>query len=305
MKLGDLTADVLRRAVKIYAREVYGSAWPEQVERALKIPGRNFVELLFGMIDESGESGETEAHHRRFVLRLGNPNYPCMKLVLEEVLFDGEFFFSVDTHDEIDLDPSFPGYDDWQELCRYNREVKRRVEEAFAREGIPSIQTMRDIAAEDASTATPAPSGRKVLLALDNPLESEAVALALRSRGYEVTEAPRDPGRPPPGGSHPSGGAGYVAEPLRFPEIASAAGVDLVLVGHVFGGESGRRLCCELAEHRKRVPGRPRGEKRRLPCIVLGVRASDRRERPEGVDAEVPEPFDREELLRALDELLS
>ncbi len=305
MKLGDLTADVLRRAVEIYACEAYGSGWPEQVESALAISGRNFVELLSGMIDESGESGETEAHHRRYVLRLGNPNYPCMKLVFEEVLFDGEFFFSVDTHDEIDLDPSFPDYDDWQELCRYNRGVKQRVEDAFAREGIPTIQTVRDIAAEDASAATPAPSGRKVLLALDNPLESEAVAMALRSRGYEVTEAPHDPDRPAPGGKSPSGGAGYVAEPSRFPEIASAAGVDLVLVGHVFGGESGRRLCCELAEHRRSTPGESRGGKRHLPCIVLGVRASDRRERPEGADAVVPEPFDREELLRALDELLS
>ena len=35
----------------------------------------------------------------QFTLRLGNPRYPFMKFVVGEHLIEGEYFFSVDTHE--------------------------------------------------------------------------------------------------------------------------------------------------------------------------------------------------------------
>ena len=43
----------------------------------------------------------------RYTMRLGNRNYPFMKLLLQEHLIAGEFFFGVDTHDEMDIKPDF------------------------------------------------------------------------------------------------------------------------------------------------------------------------------------------------------
>ena len=48
---------------------------------------------------------------RRYTLRLGNTRYPFMKLVFQELLIRGRFFFAVDTHDNMDIKDSFPDYD--------------------------------------------------------------------------------------------------------------------------------------------------------------------------------------------------
>ena len=270
MKLADVTAALLRRAVDIYAHEAYNEDWPEPVKSAACLKGRTFRQVLKEMVDEGYED------HRRYVLRLGNRNYPCMKLAFEELLYDGEFFFMVDTHDDLDLDPSFPGYEDWEELRRYNRDLKHRIERAWAREGLPTIEEVRDLAAEDAQHAEES-RGRRVVLAIDDPTEGEAIALALRAHGYDVfrTEDPDDLMK---------------AVRRRRP--------DLVLVGHLLAGRSGRRIADTLN-------GIRRPARRHVFRLVLGLPRWDMREKPEEVDAVIPEPFDRDRLFRALDELLS
>jgi rhodanese-related sulfurtransferase len=257
------------------------------VEQALAIAGRNCVEILRSMTDESGQ-GE-DVHHRRYVLRLGNPNYPCMKLVLEEVLFDGEFFFTVDTHDEIELDPSFPDYEDWQELRRYNLGLKQHIEEHWAREGIPTVQCVVDHARQDAEHAEPEPRGRKVLVAVEDARESEAVALALRSRGYEVVQPPHE---------EATGGL----DCSRVLETAEGSEPDLVLIGRFLGGHSGRHLARELSLLLgARGGGRDRERRTRL---VLACSPHDTRIMSPDVDAVVADPFDSVEIFRAIENLL-
>ena len=51
-----------------------------------------------------------------------------MKFVLPGYLLDGEFFFSVDTHDDLRIDPATPDYESWCELQRYNRGLKKQIE---------------------------------------------------------------------------------------------------------------------------------------------------------------------------------
>lgn len=271
MKLADLTSRLLRQAIDIYAEHAYGAPGenrPEPVRKAAAMRGRTFRQILRKMIDESYED------HRRYVLRLGNRNYPCMKLAFEEMLYDGEFFFVVDTHDDLDLDRSFPGYDDWQELRQYNKDLKHRIERAWAEHGLPTIEVVRDLAAEDAEHAEES-RGSKVVLALDDPTEGEAVALALRAHGYDVYRA---------------------EDPEELLDEVKRRKPDLVLVGHLLAGTSGRHLARDL---------RRRYRRRRAFRLVLGLPRWDMREKPDEVDAVLPEPFDRDRLFRALDDLLS
>ena len=271
MKLADVTAGFLCQAVAIYAREAYGEDWPQAVKKAAAMKGRTFRQVLRKMTDESYED------HRRYILRLGNPNYPCMKLAFEELLYDGEFFLVVDTHDDLDLDTSFPGYEDWQELRRYNRELKRKIERAWVGAGLPTIEEVRDLAAEDAERSEES-RGSRVILALDDPTEGEAVALALRSHGYDVYR---------------------VRDPDDLVKEVRRRRPDLVLVGHLLAGHSGRRIAGTLDGIRRRY------RRRRAFRLVLGLPRWDMREKPEEVDAVLPEPFDRSRLFRALDELLA
>ena len=69
-------------------------------------------------------------------------------------------------------------------------------------------------------------------------------------------------------------------------------------VGHLLAGRSGRRIADTLNGIRRRA-------RRHGFRLVLGLPRWDMREKPEEVDAVIPEPFDRDRLFRALDELLS
>ncbi len=281
MKLGDLNTGILRRAVKAYASEAYGRRRrPPPIKDALAIEGHGFVDILRGMTDETNK-GE-DAHQRRYILRLGNPNYPHMKLVIAEVLFDGEFFFLVDPHDEIELDPSWPDYEDWQELRRYNHELKRRIERRWAREGIPTVQDLHDAAAEDVGRPDVELRAGKVLVAIDDAPGSETMAMTLASRGYDAFEA-----------------GGNDLGPEELLEIAEQSGADVVFLGTMVWGRNGRRFACELA---RRLADR---DADRSPSILLVRKSNDHRDRPEGVGAVVPVPFDCEQILEALGKLLA
>jgi len=270
VKLADLTAGMLARAVAAYARVAYGQAVPEQVARALSIQGRTYHEILSQMDDESC-SGDTP--RRRYALRLGNPRYPCMKLVLEEMLFDGEFFFLVDTHDEIELEPGFPDYEDWEELRRYNEQLKHRIERELAASGLPTVEDMRRLAEEDAAGSHARPRGKKILVALREAAESAAVAIELRSRGYEAIASPG---------------------PQALIELAAREAPDVVLIARTLRGRSTAALLEALSEPRFEKP----------PKIVVALARSDRRTRPPRADAVIREPIGKETLFRTLDDLL-
>lgn len=269
MKLADLTEQILARAVEIYAEIAYGKERPEQVLKALSIRGSTYRELLAQMDDE-GWTGD--APHRRYALRLGNPRYPCMKLVFEEMLFDGEFFFLVDTHDELELEPGFPDYEDWQELRRFNRDLKAKIERALAEAGLPTVEDMRRLAAEDAAVAEAVPRGKKVLVALRSLPESTAVALELSSHGYEATVAP---------------------ESRPIIETISELLPDAVLV-------SASRDAPRLAEKLRAL----RLEKGLPIKLVISFPYADRRTwNRTGADAFIVEPVEKETLFRTLDRL--
>ena len=79
---------------------------------------------------------------RRYTLRLGNTRYPFMKLVFQELLIRGRFFFAVDTHDNMDIKDSFPDYDQWLEVKRFNSQFKESIERAWREREVPTFATI-------------------------------------------------------------------------------------------------------------------------------------------------------------------
>lgn len=186
-----MTPDHVRAAVALYLEH----AWPASsgrkppIDRA-DIEAPSTLREMRELFDHPPKaSGVT---HRRYTLRLGNYRYPFMKFVIQEYLVDGEFFFSVDTHDEMRVDPSMPDYDEWQELRVFNRKLKGDIERAWAAAELPTHDDLRalceGLARLERSDVGAGTQGH--LLIVDDE-EAVAVGLAamLRARGYAVETA--------------------------------------------------------------------------------------------------------------------
>lgn len=86
----------------------------------------------------------------RFALRLGNPAYPHMKLVIERLPGRDAWFFRADTHDQhVTVDPSDPDYAAFQELMARNRALAAAIEAAWELEGLDTFRAFlrRDLEA--------------------------------------------------------------------------------------------------------------------------------------------------------------
>lgn len=191
MRLEDLTPDHVRAAVAIYLER----AWPEECGRKspfqlADIAAPSTLREMRELFDHPHRA--EGVGHRRYTLRLGNHRYPFMKFVVQEYLVDGEFFFSVDTHDEMKVDPAMPDYDEWQALRVYNRDLKGEIERAWSAAGLPTNDDLRALCEGLAriERRDVAAGARGRLLVVDDE-EAVAVGLAavLRAQGYEVETA--------------------------------------------------------------------------------------------------------------------
>lgn len=85
---------------------------------------------------------DSQANPTKFSLRLGNPHYPHMKLVIERSPGGRGYLFRADTHDA-HCRPA-PGSRDYSVFCKLmdkNREVADRVETAWDENGIATFKT--------------------------------------------------------------------------------------------------------------------------------------------------------------------
>ena len=73
---------------------------------------------------------------RGYALRLGSVTYPHIKLQVVHHEALGPCVFSVDTHDELDLDPDHPDAEGWARLQTANRQLKERIERAWEADGL-------------------------------------------------------------------------------------------------------------------------------------------------------------------------
>ena len=183
MKLDALNPAVVQKAIAIYQDFAYGTAG-RQARGAPEVPDPGTVESLLTMFHK--EVVETVPGYpcHRYSLRLGNRNYPFMKLLLQEHLVVGEFFFAVDSHDQMEIDTDYPDYEGWMALRRFNRELKRQIEAGFEAAGLDTCARVRDLL-----TSAPVAGGgcRGCVLIVDDEEDlAAAVETLLRRRGFQT-----------------------------------------------------------------------------------------------------------------------
>jgi CheY-like chemotaxis protein len=144
MRLEALSPELVSRAIALYQQIAYGTTG--RPRRAMvDVPEAGTAESLLRLFQK--EVVETVPGYpcHRYSLRLGNRNYPFMKLLLQEHLVVGEFYFAVDTHDQMEIGPDFPDYDAWMVLRRFNHELKIEIEAGFQQAGLDTCARVRDL----------------------------------------------------------------------------------------------------------------------------------------------------------------
>ncbi len=182
MRLAALTAEVVQRAIVIYQGLAYGKG---SARLPVELPPAcDGAQLLAIFQQEQGEALPGNACHR-YSLRLGNRNYPFMKLVVQEHLVPGEYFFAVDTHDQMEIKPDYPDYEQWAAVRKFNRELKRQIEQALAQAGIDTASCVRRLLVEQCVEGG-APCRGLVLIVDDEEDLAAAVELLIQRRGYRT-----------------------------------------------------------------------------------------------------------------------
>lgn len=180
MKLTALTPQMVEKAVSIYQDLAYGSVVPKNRARPVG--------------DGDGVLGQFHKEHveklpghtcSRYSMRLGNRNYPFMKLLLQEHLIAGEFFFAVDTHDQMEIGPDFPDYEQWVAVRKFNCELKRRIEESFEQAGLDTSAVVRRLViASHCEQGTPC---RGLVLIVDDEEDlAAAVEVLIQRSGFRT-----------------------------------------------------------------------------------------------------------------------
>jgi len=187
MRLDRLTPAHVRRAIQIFLDH----AWPPGQDARPKLglgelEGCSTLDEVFARFDRPPEGQTTSA---RYTLRLGNHRYPFMKLVVQEYLVNGEYFFSVDTHDDLCITPDMPDYEGWTELRRYNRTLKDEIEGAWQGEGLPTNEDLRHLMEGIAQLERGAHKSHRLLVVDDEQDVCRGVAAVLEARGYSVEVA--------------------------------------------------------------------------------------------------------------------
>ncbi|MEW6073895.1 MAG: response regulator [Planctomycetota bacterium] len=174
----------LRSALNAYLAH----AWPPG---SAGKPGRAVEELLVAqdlqqMFSRFEQGAAGEGGMKRYALRVGNSRYPFMKLIVQEHLVNGEFFFSVDTHDNLEIRSDSPDYLEWEDLKRFNRDLKVLIEAEWESMGLPTNTDLRVLMEELARIEREGRKRKRILLVDDELHVALGLAALLRARGYDV-----------------------------------------------------------------------------------------------------------------------
>ncbi len=189
MRLSALQPETIRQAIAVFQEIAYGTSG--RARRTPDLAAMDGKDLDSVLALFTRECVEPEPGHPciRYSLRLGNRNYPFMKLVLQEHLVVGEFFFAVDTHDQMDIKPDFPDYEAWMAVRRFNREMKQRIEQAFHDHGLDTASCLRRAVAARGDCEPAAAGCLGTVLIVDDEVElADAVELLLQARGFRTVK---------------------------------------------------------------------------------------------------------------------
>ena len=146
----------LRRAIVIYLAEAYpggADTVPASVRRRSDWPdGASIAEILIAPRFEvsAGVGADPDCSGSIYALRLGNADYPHMKLQAQDWPSEAGYMLSVNTHDQIvGLDPAAADSVRFRALQSENQRFKEAIERAWDREGLPTfLRYLRDYLAE-------------------------------------------------------------------------------------------------------------------------------------------------------------
>jgi CheY-like chemotaxis protein len=185
MRLEDLTPAHVRRAVAIYLEIAWpGTDFPRPRTTVKDLEGAHTLAELFTRFEHVKLSEGPLSP--RYTLRLGNKRYPFMKFVVQEYLVDKEYFFSVDTHDDLDVRPDNPDFEAWQLLRTHNRMLKQQIEDAWVAAGLPTHRDLRRIAEHLAQFEREGKKRHRLLLVDDETDVCRGLGALLEARGYDV-----------------------------------------------------------------------------------------------------------------------
>jgi len=185
LRLEELTPSHVRRAVRTYMQ----LAWPDPANCKPRFDPAQLEDLtsldeIFALCERPEVGGG--GHSARYMLRLGNDQYPFMKMVIQEYLVDREYFFSVDTHDEHIMSPDHPEWAEWCELKNHNRELKTKVEAEWVKESLPTHADLRTLAEGLARLEREEDKRTRLLVVDDEKDVCQGLGALLEARGYAV-----------------------------------------------------------------------------------------------------------------------
>ncbi len=190
MRLSDLRMVLVQRAVSIYLDLAYGGSGGPRRMPNLSLPDDADAARVLEQFQREVVADESSERRVRYTLRLGNRNYPFMKLVLQEHLLEGEFIFAVDTHDDMEIKPDFPDYDAWMAVRRFNRKLKAEIEAQLASEGLATAESLRDLVARRTPRACRESGLAQTILVVDDEEHlADCVESLLLARGFRVQKA--------------------------------------------------------------------------------------------------------------------
>lgn len=181
MRLEEITLARLKRAVELFLDLAYagapgptGLSLPDWSALPASDPVSEHLDLF---LDESSPSGV-----RCFAIRLGNSRYRFMKLRLLEYLYRGEFFFTVDTHDQM-----FDAAEDPElgQLMAFNRQVRQSIEAAWEGAGLPTTVNLKGLT-EGTPVEPEERKGIRILLVDDDESIQDTIQRLLEVKGYDV-----------------------------------------------------------------------------------------------------------------------
>jgi len=185
MRLENLTPAHVRRAVAIYLDHAWPDGAPTRPRREVeRIADIQDLSAMFACFERAARDDEDGL--KRYTLRLGNRRYPFMKFVVQEFLVNGEYFFSVDTHDRLEVRPGSPDFEEWEKLKSWNRELKAKIELDWDAAGLPTNTDLRALVEELAKLERESKKKKRLLLVDDEADVVMGLSALLSARGYDV-----------------------------------------------------------------------------------------------------------------------
>lgn len=133
------TCRQIQQAIELYLRHAYPGDVPDRAARLLPPEAFDPEAYLMGEQVERDPADAPLCAVRSFALRLGNAQYPHMKLRLSRPPKDNVYLFTVDSHDAfLHAPPGSPDHDALAALKRFNGELAARIAGDWEAAGLPT-----------------------------------------------------------------------------------------------------------------------------------------------------------------------